>query len=434
MRGAPGATEGIAQVYLGVFSPTRGTYQLRVPGGALLSAPINGDFFGGNGDGRHARRPPGRPGPGPRPRRRVRLAADRPSRDRRSRSRWSRRSCDSRTAGSRARSPTPRHEVLQKPAVVLGGTVAEARRPGARRSGHGRRRDAGGPDGPAAVGQDRRPDVLRGRHARSATTPRRLYARHTIVDQLTLRPELRLHGPAPGRRPGHPRLGRSRAAAGRDRGPGPAPDRATSCASSRPTVAISGTTTFRSDLLRSTVDRARTRRSSARTRTRINFGRGSADAGLPADRLRRARIDGRPQLAIGLNFGGPGLRCSTPSPIEPLPTIPPAVRAKAPAEGCQMPNFDGLPEVELFDLTSRRLEAAAAPRPAGPRYAVADPARYVDPATGTVLVRFVNDEQRRRRLQRRPVDHGGPSNDRDRADRGPRQALRPARSPWPAWT
>ena len=27
----------------------------------------------------------------------------------------------------------------------------------------------------------------------------------------------------------------------------------------------------------------------------------------------------------------------------------------------------------------------------GARYAIADPARFVDPATGTVLVRFVND-------------------------------------------
>ena len=49
VRGAPDATEGAAQVYLGVFSPTRGTYQVALPGGALLSAPVNGDFFGGQG-------------------------------------------------------------------------------------------------------------------------------------------------------------------------------------------------------------------------------------------------------------------------------------------------------------------------------------------------------------------------------------------------
>ena len=69
MRGAPGATEGSAQVYLGVFSPTRGVYQVSVPGGALLSTPINGDLFGGDRDDDRPRRPPGRPRPRARPRR-----------------------------------------------------------------------------------------------------------------------------------------------------------------------------------------------------------------------------------------------------------------------------------------------------------------------------------------------------------------------------
>lgn len=46
VRGAPGATEGQAQVYLGIFSPSRASYQLSVPGGALLSAPISADAFG----------------------------------------------------------------------------------------------------------------------------------------------------------------------------------------------------------------------------------------------------------------------------------------------------------------------------------------------------------------------------------------------------
>ena len=48
VRGAPGTTAGTAQVYVGVFSPTRGTYQMRFPNGALLSTPIIGDTFGGS--------------------------------------------------------------------------------------------------------------------------------------------------------------------------------------------------------------------------------------------------------------------------------------------------------------------------------------------------------------------------------------------------
>ena len=50
VRGAPGTTDGMAQVYVGVFSPTRGTYQMRFPSGALLSPPIIGDTFGGEPD------------------------------------------------------------------------------------------------------------------------------------------------------------------------------------------------------------------------------------------------------------------------------------------------------------------------------------------------------------------------------------------------
>ena len=65
VRGAPGATDGSAQVYLGVFSPSRQAYQLSVPGWRAAVAPINGDVSA-------ATRPttvtldvaPGRPGAG----------------------------------------------------------------------------------------------------------------------------------------------------------------------------------------------------------------------------------------------------------------------------------------------------------------------------------------------------------------------------------
>jgi hypothetical protein len=50
VRGAPGTDAAVASSYLGVFSPNRGTYQARVQGDALLSSPMNGEFFG-NGTG-----------------------------------------------------------------------------------------------------------------------------------------------------------------------------------------------------------------------------------------------------------------------------------------------------------------------------------------------------------------------------------------------
>jgi hypothetical protein len=52
--------------------------------------------------------------------------------------------------------------------------------------------------------------------------------------------------------------------------------------------------------------------------------------------------------------------------------------------------FDGLPEIEVLDLTTgdwRRLPHFEI----GKVYELEDPARYVDPATGTIQIRFVND-------------------------------------------
>ena len=49
VRGAPGTDAAVAQSYLGIFSPSRATYQLRVPGDALLASPMNGDMSGGGG-------------------------------------------------------------------------------------------------------------------------------------------------------------------------------------------------------------------------------------------------------------------------------------------------------------------------------------------------------------------------------------------------
>jgi len=46
VRGAAGTDEAVAQSYLGIFSPSRATFQVRVPGNALLAAPMNGDVFG----------------------------------------------------------------------------------------------------------------------------------------------------------------------------------------------------------------------------------------------------------------------------------------------------------------------------------------------------------------------------------------------------
>ena len=223
VRGAPGATEGTAQAYLGVFSPSRGTYQVRVPGGALLSAPVSGDFFGGDANSATLDILQGDPA-------RIRDLGSGSARCGRSARRrpWTSRSspstCTSTTGDSRARSSTsrrwscaPRRSSWAAPSRPWT-TWRPARRPRStwplvaiqfgqqlsdrivgprdvRRSGTARRR--------------RRPPVRPPRHHRPAD----------------LRPELRVHRAAAGRRTGRPGLGRRGPHRRRDRGPDPAPDR-----------------------------------------------------------------------------------------------------------------------------------------------------------------------------------------------------------------
>ncbi len=142
MRGAPGATDGTAQVYLGVFSPARETYQVSVPGGALLSAPLSGDVFGGEAGRHRPRHPPGRAGQGPQPLGRLRLPAGDPGRDRHD-------------GPARPGRPRARRRPDQ-------GHDHERIRPAARKAGGCPRIDGRRPEGPRT-----RPDRKRGRGPRA---------------------------------------------------------------------------------------------------------------------------------------------------------------------------------------------------------------------------------------------------------------------------
>jgi hypothetical protein len=149
-------------------------------------------------------------------------------------------------------------------------------------------------------------------------------------------------------------------------------------------VEIKGRTLFRNDLLRSTVISSDANFFSKDPST-INIGRGTAELSY-----RPIAFEGTieaSELAIGLNFGDPGFTVD-PTPIEPLPSIPPACEEGE--DDCVVPGMEGIPAVELYDLTAsawKRLPDLEADS----RYAVAEPARYVDPATGTVRIRFISD-------------------------------------------
>ncbi len=380
VRGAPGTTEGTAQAYLGVFSPARNTYQVRVPGGALLSSPISGDFFGGDGTSASLDVLQGDPA-------RVRDLAVGFGTLRTIRAETAvvvpLIQADLRLEDGRLRGTVTNasDETLQKPAVVLGGTVATLTdlAPGATATIDVKVQ-------PVQMGQQLSDRIVGpiffGDPNQMGEDANRLYARHTIIDQLTYDPNFGFSGQLPADGPV--------VLAWTDRAllpveiEGHAPRRTGNVLWFLPAdIAMSGTATFRNDLLRSTVISSDAAFFS-KDPFSINFGRGTAELSY-----RPIAFDGpirATQLAIGLNFGEPGFEVD-PKPIDPLAEIPPACDDGG--DGCDQ-EFDGLPEVELYDLAAgawKRLPHLEG----GSRYAVNGPERFVDASTGTVLLRLVNE-------------------------------------------
>ena len=392
VRGAPGTTDGTAQVYLGVFSPTRDVYQVSVAGGALLSAPLSGDFFGTTGTANTLDVLQGDPA-------RVRDLGVGFSSLRAIRAETAvkvplietdLRLEDGRLQGTVKNASQQR---LERPAVVLGQTVVNL--------------DDLAPGQTATVdvpttfnqfGQSMSDKVVGagvfgdvGTTA-GATTQ---YVRHNMVDQLTYDPMFGSSNVLPGDGAvvlawgSEPLLDVTVA--------GHKPDHLGNVLYYLPAdLAIRGKTTFRADLLRSTVVGTDSQMFS-KDPTMIGFGRGTATLAY-----RPIGFDGRfsaSDLVITMN-GDPNAG-GVPVAVQPLASNPPPCPdtpldpvtgnpSVPPAKDCQSAFADGVADVELFELdaqTWRRLPHFTT----GTRYAVADPARYVDPTTGTVLVRYVND-------------------------------------------
>ena len=359
------------------------TYQVSVPGGALLSSPINGDIFGGDGTARSLDVLQGDParvrdlavGFGSlrtiRAETAVAVPLDRgrpPARGRPPQGHGQERL-------DRARSSSP--------AVVLGGrrsrtSTTWSRAPTATV-------DVADPVRTSSASRCRTRSSARcssvtatmnaGRHARP-------YVRHTMVDQLTYDPNVRVDQHALGRRSGRPGLGlattcsrsrsraRSRATSG------------TSCTTCRPMSAISGDDDVPLRPAPLDASSSPTPRSSTRTRTRINFGRGSGDARLPPDRLRGNPDGDRARDRAELRRRHGGCRSNRPDRAARRRSRRP-VRTRRPPI-CAPAAFDGLARGRAVRHHQRRSwKRLPAPRQRRPRYAVADPARYVDPASGT---------------------------------------------------
>jgi hypothetical protein len=388
VRGAPGATDGAAQVYLGVFSPSRETYQLEVPGGALLSSPISGEFFGGESTAGGLDILQGNPS-------RIRdLAVG--------------------VASLRAiRAETPAtvplveaqlqlldgslkgsvrnasDEKLERPAVVIGGTVQVLKDllPGESVDVNMRLAPAffGQPLSDKVVGSVFFPDA-----SRASENVIRQYVRHTMIDQLTYDPMFGTSNQLPSDGPVILAWGTRDVLDIAIQGQEPRRTGNVLYYLNTP-LEIRGRTAFTQDLLRSSVidsDAAFFNK----TPWSIDIGRGSATVAY-----RPIPFEGSFQptdVVLSMGFGGDiGVGGGpAPKPIEPLDEIPP--RCDPVLENCAgeaaNQGFDGVPEVEVFDVAAsewRRLPHLDV----GQRYALASPASFVEPTTGTLLVRFVNE-------------------------------------------
>jgi hypothetical protein len=383
VRGSPGATDGTAQVYIGVFSPSRGTYQVNVPGGALLSAPISGDFFGGDGSASSLDVLQGDPakvrdlavGYGSLRTVRAETAVAVPL------IQTDLRLIDGRLQGTVKNASTV---TLQKPAVVLGGTVTVLKDldPGAEAK-------VDVAVAPVPLGEPLSDKVVGtlffGDSGQFTADMTDQYIRHTIIDQLTYDPNFGSTGSLS--TDGAVVLAWGSGSLLPVDIVGQKPRATGNILYYLPTsVAVSGKTTFRGDLLRSsTIDASAAFFS--KDPFSINFGKGSATVAY-----RPISFTGTfapTELAMGLNFGGDMPIVAPVKTLEPLPSIPTPC-ADPPTPDCAVAGLDGLPEVELFDLATGdwvRLPHMAG----GSRYAIAEPTRYIDPTSGSVVIRFVND-------------------------------------------
>jgi hypothetical protein len=385
VRGAPNATEATAQVYFGIFSPTRSTYQVSVPQGALLASPINGDPFGqgtatldilqgtgpeqpsavrnlsvGTGSLRVVRAQL----PISAPRMRVSLTL----------------TSDILTGTFENASD----EALEGVAVVLGSSVAVLGDVAAHATVQVRLPIQANPFGSALADQ-----VVGATFDSSSEAGVRRATRYSMVQQLTYDPMGSFGNGLPADQAVILAFGRHDVL---DLQVGTQePRRNANVLYYVPVgIGIHGKVTFSADLLRPTVIDSDAQFFS-KERFFLSMGVGSATLAY-----RPIPFDGSftvSEIRLTLGQGGGGGPIAGGKVIEPLPSIPVNCTDSNNTipEGCLARRLDFLPEVEVFDRTGEGAWVRLPRMDPEAGYVLASPIRYVDPATGQVLVRFVND-------------------------------------------
>ena len=382
VRGAPGSTDGMAQVYVGVFSPTRGTYQLRFPSGALLSPPIIGDTFGGNPVGPTLDVLQGETS-------QVRdlavgfgslrtVRAETPIAVPLVRADLS--LVDGRLKGTVTNAS---EQALETPTVVLGSTVARLPDLAA---GETATVDVAVRTDAQSTGQSIA-DLIVGQpqyDANGQDLDTQRFARYAMINQLTYDPNTGIGQPAAHRRRGHPGLVQGRVAAGGDRRRESPTDR------QHAVLPADASRDLRADDLHvrpAPIERGRQRCDVLQPTGRQHELR----EGHRHPRLSTGRPRGivRRRTADDLGSGSATASNGEPVPVRPVDVIP-VVCTDTVKDDCEEPVIDGLPETELFDLTTSKW-VRLPHQTQGALVSVAEPARYIDPVSGTVMVRFVNE-------------------------------------------
>jgi hypothetical protein len=396
VRGAPNATEGSAQVYLGVFSPSRGTYQVEVGGGALVSSTLAGDFVGGNAgaldvlQGDVSRIRDLVIGFGSLRTVRAETAATVPLLE-----------ADLRlengvlTGQIHNRSTQP----LEKPAVVLGGSVVVLEDLAA-----GTSQEVRLPIRTGVFGQSLSDRILGtvffGDPNRTSESTQRNIVRHAVLDQLTYDPNMGgSFGQLPSDSPVLLAWGTSEVLDVRISGQ--EPRRTGNVLYYIPlAMTVEGPTVFEADLIRSSLVETDPGMFFNKDPFSINMTRGSATVAYRPIPFEGTFTPSR--VVVSVNFGdvGFGTRDEVLRPADPQPCrddetdAPDCVETEPP--DCD-PNTEdcfarfAIPELELFDRSDGgRWVRMNKPEP-GNAYELEDPERYVDPGSGTLLVKFVNE-------------------------------------------
>lgn len=384
IRGAPGTTEATAQVYFGIFSPTRSTYQVQVPRGALLASPINGEVFGTGGSTTLDILQGTAPGPSA-----VRNLAVGTNSVRIVRAqlpvtaplmRATLTLVDSALVGTFENASD---EDLEGVAVVLGSAVTVLGDVPAHTTKQVSQPIQSNPF-PSSLA-----DQVVGTSFDSTTEAGvRRSTRYAMVSQLTYDPMRMSNGSLPADQAVILAFGRNQildVSIGGD-----TPRRNGNVLYYVPVrIGIHGAVTFSGDLLRQDVIEGP--QDFSKERFQISMGLGTVTTSYRPIPFEGSFAVRRVQVILGSSGNLPS---AGGKELEPLPTIPVACTDqdnKAPA-GCEPRRIDFLPEVEVFDRTGAgswvRLPRLAAEL----SYTLADPSRYVDPATGQLLVRFVNED------------------------------------------